>query len=175
MSRPIGFCLLCHGKTRLTETNLLLLWYAFLNSAVKTTLPNVTELERKWFVVDASDKVLGRMAVKIADILRGRHKPIYTPHIDTGDFVVVINAEKVAVSGNKEEQKNYMFYSGYVGNEKYRSLADFREKRPTFIIEHAVKGMLPKNRLASQMLKKLKIYAGPDHPHEAQTPETLEV
>lgn len=125
--------------------------------------------------MDASDKVLGRMSVKIADILRGRHKPIYTPHMDTGDFVVVINAEKVAVTGNKEEQKLYMFYSGYVGNEKYRSLADFREKRPDFIIEHAVKGMLPKNRLARQMLKKLKIYAGPDHPHEAQNPETLEV
>ncbi len=125
--------------------------------------------------MDASDKVLGRMSVKIADILRGRHKPIYTPHMDTGDFVVVVNAEKVAVTGNKEEQKLYMFYSGYVGNEKYRSLADFREKRPDFIIEHAVKGMLPKNRLARQMLKKLKIYAGPDHPHEAQNPETLEV
>ena len=125
--------------------------------------------------MDASDKVLGRMSVKIADILRGRHKPIYTPHMDTGDFVVVINAEKVAVTGNKEEQKLYMFYSGYVGNEKYRSLADFREKRPDFIIEHAVKGMLPKNRLARQMLKKLKIYAGPEHPHEAQNPETLEV
>tara|TARA_Y100001968_G_C19188742_1_gene634121 strand:+ start:354 stop:833 length:480 start_codon:yes stop_codon:yes gene_type:complete len=159
----------------LTETPLLLLWYAFLISAVKTTLPKKEELERKWFVVDASDKVLGRMSVKIADILRGRHKPIYTPHMDTGDFVVVVNAEKVAVTGNKEEQKLYMFYSGYVGNEKYRSLADFREKRPDFIIEHAVKGMLPKNRLARQMLKKLKIYAGPDHPHEAQNPETLEV
>ncbi|MBG28574.1 MAG: 50S ribosomal protein L13 [Opitutae bacterium] len=142
---------------------------------MKTTLPKKEELERKWFVVDASDKVLGRMSVKIADILRGRHKPIYTPHMDTGDFVVVVNAEKVAVTGNKEEQKLYMFYSGYVGNEKYRSLADFREKRPDFIIEHAVKGMLPKNRLARQMLKKLKIYAGPDHPHEAQNPETLEV
>ncbi len=142
---------------------------------MKTTLPKQEELERKWFVVDASDKVLGRMSVKIADILRGRHKPIYTPHMDTGDFVVVINAEKVAVTGNKEEQKLYMFYSGYVGNEKYRSLADFREKRPDFIIEHAVKGMLPKNRLARQMLKKLKIYAGPEHPHEAQNPETLEV
>ena len=159
----------------MTETRLLLLWYAFLISAVKTTLPKQEELERKWFVVDASDKVLGRMSVKIADILRGRHKPIYTPHMDTGDFVVVVNAEKVAVTGNKEEQKLYMFYSGYVGNEKYRSLADFREKRPDFIIEHAVKGMLPKNRLARQMLKKLKIYAGPDHPHEAQEPETLEV
>ena len=142
---------------------------------MKTTLAKKEELERKWFIVDASDKVLGRMSVKIADILRGRHKPIYTPHIDTGDFVVVINAEKVVVTGNKEEQKLYMFYSGYVGNEKYRSLADFREKRPTFIIEHAVKGMLPKNRLARQMIKKLKMYAGPDNPHEAKTPETLEL
>ncbi len=147
----------------------------FSHFKVKTTLAKKEEVERKWFVVDASGKVLGRMAVRIADILRGRHKPIYTPHVDAGDFVVVINAEKVAVTGNKEEQKQYMFYSGYMGNEKYRNLADFREKRPTFIIEHAVKGMLPKNRLASQMIKKLKIYAGPDHPHEAQTPETLEI
>ena len=100
---------------------------------------------------------------------------MFTPHLDVGDYVVVINAEKVAVTGNKEEQKQYMFYSGYVGNEKYRSLAEFREKRPTFIIEHAVKGMLPKNRLARQMIKKLKIYAGPDHPHEAQMPENLEL
>ena len=147
----------------------------FSHFKVKTTLAKKEEVERKWFVVDASDKVLGRMAVRIAEILRGRHKPIYTPHVDAGDFVVVVNAEKVAVTGNKEEQKQYMFYSGYMGNEKYRTLADFREKRPAFIIEHAVKGMLPKNRLASAMLKRLKIYAGPDHPHEAQTPETLEI
>jgi large subunit ribosomal protein L13 len=142
---------------------------------VKTTLAKKEELERNWFVVDASEKILGRMAVKIANVLRGRHKPIYTPHVDAGDFVVVVNAEKVALSGNKEEQKQYMFYSGYVGNEKYRSVADFRAKRPTFIIENAVKGMMPKNRLARQMLKKLKIYAGPDHPHEAQNPQPLEM
>jgi|TARA_Y100000588_G_scaffold134467_2_gene147851 large subunit ribosomal protein L13 len=142
---------------------------------VKTTLAKKEELERNWFVVDASEKILGRMAVKIADVLRGRHKPIYTPHVDAGDFVVVVNAEKVALSGNKEEQKQYMFYSGYVGNEKYRNVADFRAKRPTFIIENAVKGMMPKNRLARQMLKKLKIYAGPDHPHEAQNPQPLEM
>ncbi|SVE47751.1 uncharacterized protein METZ01_LOCUS500605 [marine metagenome] len=159
----------------MTETRLLLLWYAFLISAVKTTLAKKEELERNWFVVDASEKILGRMAVKIADVLRGRHKPIYTPHVDAGDFVVVVNAEKVALSGNKEEQKKYMFYSGYVGNEKYRSVADFRAKRPTFIIENAVKGMMPKNRLARQMLKKLKIYAGPEHPHEAQNPQPLEL
>ena len=159
----------------MTETRLLLLWYAFLISAVKTTLAKKEELERNWFVVDASEKILGRMAVKIANVLRGRHKPIYTPHVDAGDFVVVVNAEKVALSGNKEEQKQYMFYSGYVGNEKYRNVADFRAKRPTFIIENAVKGMMPKNRLARQMLKKLKIYAGPDHPHEAQNPQPLEI
>ncbi len=142
---------------------------------MKTTLAKKEELERNWFVVDASEKILGRMAVKIANVLRGRHKPIYTPHVDAGDFVVVVNAEKVALSGNKEEQKQYMFYSGYVGNEKYRNVADFRAKRPTFIIENAVKGMMPKNRLARQMLKKLKIYAGPDHPHEAQNPQPLEI
>ena len=142
---------------------------------MKTTLAKKEELERNWFVVDASEKILGRMAVKIANVLRGRHKPIYTPHVDAGDFVVVVNAEKVALSGNKEEQKQYMFYSGYVGNEKYRNVADFRAKRPTFIIENAVKGMMPKNRLASQMIKKLKVYAGSEHPHEAQTPETLEI
>lgn len=142
---------------------------------MKTTLAKKEELERKWFVVDASDKILGRMAVRIANVLRGRHKPIYTPHIDAGDFVVVVNAEKVALTGKKEEQKQYMFYSGYVGNEKYRSVADFRAKRPTFIIENAVKGMMPKNRLAQQMLKKLKIYAGPEHPHEAQNPQPLEM
>ena len=149
--------------------------YRFSYFEVKTTLAKIEELERKWFIVDASDKVLGRMAVRIADILRGRHKPIYTPHVDAGDYVVVINAEKVAVTGNKEEQKQYMFYSGYVGNEKYRSLADFRAKRPAFIIEHAVKGMLPKNRLAREMIKKMKVYAGPDHPHEAQSPENLDI
>ena len=142
---------------------------------MKTTLAKKEELERKWFVVDASDKILGRMAVRIANVLRGRHKPIYTPHIDAGDFVVVVNAEKVALTGNKEEQKQYMFYSGYVGNEKYRNVADFRAKRPTFIIENAVKGMMPKNRLARQMLKKLKIYAGPEHPHEAQNPQPLKM
>ena len=106
-------------------------------------------------------------------IPRGRDKPIYTPHVDTGDYVVVINAEKVKLSGSKEEQKKYMFYSGYMGNEKYRSVADFREKRPEFIITNAVKGMLPKNKLADKMLKKLKVYKGAEHPHEAQQPVPL--
>ena len=121
-------------------------------------------------MIDAKGQVLGRIAVQIANILRGRHRPTYTPHIDTGDFVVVVNAEKIAVTGRKEDQKKYMFYSGYFGNEKYVSIKDFRNKRPEFIIEHAVKGMLPRNRLGRVQLKKLKIYAGPEHPHQAQNP-----
>lgn len=140
---------------------------------MKTTLAKTGETDRKWYIVDATDQVLGRLSVKIANILRGRHKAIYTPHVDTGDYVVVINAEKVRLTGRKEEQKQYMFYTGYFGNEHYRSVADFRAKRPEFILEHAVKGMLPKNKLASAMIKKLKIYKGAEHPHEAQQPISL--
>lgn len=142
---------------------------------MKTTLAKADEVERKWRVVDASEQVLGRLAVKIADALRGRDKPLYTPHVDTGDFVVVVNAEKVKLTGNKEEQKQYMFYSGYMGGEKYRSVADFREKRPEFLITNAVKGMMPKNKLANAMLTKLRVYAGPEHPHEAQQPEPMAI
>ncbi len=140
---------------------------------MKTTLAKKETVQRKWYIVDASGQTLGRMSVKIADTLRGRGKPIYTPHVDTGDFVIVTNAEKVAVTGKKEEQKQYMFYTGWVGNEKYRNLADFRARRPDFIIRHAVKGMLPKNNLGRQMLRKLKVYKGPQHPHEAQEPTPL--
>lgn len=140
---------------------------------MKSYLAKPGEVAQKWFVVNAEGQTLGRLAVRIANILRGRHRPTYTPHVDTGDFVVVINAEKVVVSGRKEEQKNYMFYSGYFGNERYQSLKDFRKRRPEFIIEHAVKGMMPNNRLASAQLKKLKIYAGAEHPHAAQQPEAL--
>lgn len=140
---------------------------------MKTTLAKTGQTDAKWYLVDAEGQTLGRLAVKIANVIRGRHKATYTPHIDTGDFVVVINAEKIEVSGRKEEQKQYMFYSGWFGNEKYVKLADFRERRPEFIIEHAVKGMLPRNKLARQMLKKLKIYAGSQHPHEAQNPTPL--
>ncbi len=140
---------------------------------MKSYLAKPAEVERTWHVVDATDQVLGKLAVTVSNILRGRNKPTYTPHVDTGDFVIVVNANKVALSGKKEEQKTYMFYSGWMGNEKYRSVSDMREKKPAFVIEHAVKGMLPKNRLASQMLKKLKIYAGPDHPHAAQNPVAL--
>ena len=140
---------------------------------MKTTLAKAETTTHEWKIVDAKDQILGRLAVTIADSLRGRDKPIYTPHVDTGDYVVVINAEKVKLSGSKEEQKKYMFYSGYMGNEKYRSVADFREKRPEFIITNAVKGMLPKNKLADKMLKKLKVYKGAEHPHEAQQPVPL--
>jgi large subunit ribosomal protein L13 len=137
---------------------------------MKSYLAKQGEIEPKWYVIDAEGQVLGRLAVQIANILRGRHRPTYTPHMDTGDFVVVTNANKIVVTGRKEEQKKYMFYSGYFGNEKYVSLNDFRERRPEFIIEHAVKGMMPRNRLGRAQIKKLKIYAGAEHPHESQNP-----
>lgn len=137
---------------------------------MKSYLAKKGEVQPKWYVVDATDKVLGRLSVEIANILRGRHKPTYTPQTDTGDFVIVINADKIAVSGNKEKGKKYMFYTGWVGNEYYKSVADFRESKPTYIIEHAVRGMLPRNRLGRVQLSKLKAYAGPEHPHAAQEP-----
>lgn len=140
---------------------------------MKTTLARPETATHDWKIVDATDQVLGRLAVTIANALRGRNKPIYTPHVDTGDYVIVINAEKVKLTGSKEEQKKYMFYSGYMGGEKYRTVADFREKRPEFIITNAVKGMLPKNKLANAMLTKLKVYRGSEHPHEAQQPSPL--
>ena len=124
----------------------------------------------KWHLIDAEGKVLGRIAVKAANIIRGRHQPTYTPHVDTGDFVVVINAEKVVLTGKKEEQNEYMSFSGFVGGESYRSLREMRERNPEFIIMHAVKGMLPKNRLAAKMLTKLRVFKGPKHDHEAQNP-----
>ncbi|MEK9783067.1 MAG: 50S ribosomal protein L13 [Opitutales bacterium] len=140
---------------------------------MKTTVAKKENVTPGWKIVDAKDQILGRLAVKIANTLRGRDKAIYTPHVDTGDFVIVVNADKVKLTGSKEEDKKYMFYSGYMGNEKYRSVADFREKRPEFIITNAVKGMLPKNKLASQMLKKLRVYSGEEHPHSAQQPSPL--
>lgn len=140
---------------------------------MKTFLAKKETVQRNWYVIDAKDQVLGRMSVKIANILRGRNKPTYTPHVDTGDFVVVINADKIALTGKKEEQKQYMFYSGYVGGEKRLSVAQMQERQQDFVVKHAVKGMLPKNRLARKMLTKLKVYAGTEHPHEAQNPETV--
>lgn len=139
---------------------------------MKTTLAK-PDADKQWYLVDAEGQTLGRLAVQIANILRGRHKPIYTPHIDAGDFVVVVNADKVKLTGRKEQDKLYMFHTGWVGNEYYRNVAHFRAQKPAFIIEHAVKGMLPRNKLARHMLKKLRIFAGPEHTHEAQKPEPI--
>ncbi len=142
---------------------------------MNTTVAKKETVTHDWKIVDATDQILGRLAVKIANALRGRDKPIYTPHVDTGDYVIVINADKVKLTGSKEEDKKYMFYSGYMGNEKYRSVMDFRENRPEFIITNAVKGMLPKNKLAYSMLTKLRVYRGEEHPHTAQQPTPLSV
>jgi large subunit ribosomal protein L13 len=138
---------------------------------MKTTLAkNVKATDRAWLLVDAKDQVLGRLAVKIANLLRGRHKVTYTPHVDTGDYVVVINADKVRLTGNKEEAKEYMFYTGWVGTAYRRNVATMRVRKPEFILRHAVKGMLPKNRLANDMLTKLRIFAGPEHTHASNNP-----
>jgi large subunit ribosomal protein L13 len=137
---------------------------------MKTFLAKNETVSPKWYLIDAQGQVLGRLAVKAANIIRGRHKASYTPSVDNGDFVVIINAEKVVLTGKKEAQNEYMFFSGFVGGESYRKLALMREKHPEFIIEHAVKGMLPKNRIAAKMLTKLRVFAGPQHTHEAQQP-----
>ena len=144
-------------------------------SAMKTFVATPATAERNWYVVDATGKTLGRLATQIADTLRGKTKPQYTPHVDTGDFVVVVNAEKITVTGNKLDDKLYYRHSGYPGGLRSRPLRDQLERRPTEVIRKAVKGMLPRNRLARQQLNKLKIYAGPNHPHEAQAPQQLEV
>jgi len=133
------------------------------------------EVERKWYVVDAEGVVLGRLASRIAVILRGKHKPQFTPHVDCGDFVIVVNAEKVRTTGRKEEQKFYYRHSGYPGGLKAVRLDEMRAKHPERIIEHAVRGMLPKGPLGRRLLRKLKVYAGPHHPHAAQKPETLKI
>jgi large subunit ribosomal protein L13 len=140
---------------------------------MKTHLPKVNLDQRKWHVVDANGAVLGRLAVQVANILRGKDKPVYTPHLDAGDFVVVINAEKVKVTGKKETDKTFMTYSGWKGGEKFRSVADVRARTPEALITHAVKGMIPKNRLGRTLLTKLKVYKGDQHPHSAQQPAKL--
>ncbi|MDR2341359.1 MAG: 50S ribosomal protein L13 [Puniceicoccales bacterium] len=129
--------------------------------------------QKQWVLLDASDVSLGRLAVRIAGILRGRHRPIYTPHVDTGDFVIVINADRVRLTGNKATKKEYMFYTGYMGNERYSSASEMKGRNSRFLVEHAVKGMLPKNRLADQMIRKLKVYGGAEHRHAAQMPVKL--
>jgi large subunit ribosomal protein L13 len=140
---------------------------------MKTYSVKAGEIERRWFVVDAEGKVLGRVASEIARVLRGKHKPTYTPHLDTGDFVVVVNAEKVVVTGKKEEQKTYFRHTGYMGGEKFIPLSRMREKHPERLLELAIKGMLPKGALGRQMYQKLRVYAGTEHPHQAQQPEPL--
>lgn len=137
---------------------------------MKTYLPKANEPVSAWHVIDADGAVLGRLAVQVADILRGKNKPIYTPHMDAGDFVVVINAEKVVLTGKKETDKYFMSYSGWKGGERFRSVAEVRETHPERLIEHAVKGMIPKNRLGSRIITKLKVYKGAEHPHAAQKP-----
>jgi large subunit ribosomal protein L13 len=140
---------------------------------MKTWNAKAEDVERRWYVVDAEGETLGRLATRIADTLRGKQKPEYTPHVDTGDFVVVVNAEKVAVTGKKLDEKLYHRHSGYPGGLRTRTLREELERRPTEVVRKAVKGMLPRNRLARRQITKLKVYAGPGHPHEAQKPEPL--
>jgi large subunit ribosomal protein L13 len=140
---------------------------------MKTWNAKPADVERRWYVVDAEGETLGRLATRIADALRGKRKPGYTPHLDTGDFVVVVNAEKIVVTGAKLQQKMYYRHSGYPGGLRVRTLADQLERRPTEVIRKAVKGMLPRNSLGRAQIRKLKVYAGPEHPHEAQNPEPL--
>ncbi len=143
---------------------------------MKTTIACAPgEIQRSWYVVDANQKVLGRLATVLADILRGKHKPIFSPHLDTGDFVVVVNASKVKLTGKKLTNKRYYQHSGYPGGLKVRTAEQLLQKKPEEVIRHAVKGMLPKNRLGRAMIKKLKVYAGPEHPHSAQMPIPLEL
>jgi large subunit ribosomal protein L13 len=141
---------------------------------MKTYSAKPGEIERQWYVVDAESKTLGRLATQIADVLRGKRKAAYTPHIDTGDFVIVVNAEKIHVTGQKLDQKLYHHHSGYPGGLRTRTLREQLDRRPEEVLRKAVKGMLPKNRLASAQLRKLKIYAGPEHPHAAQNPEPFQ-
>lgn len=142
---------------------------------MKTYMPNPNKEDRKWYVVDAEGKTLGRLSTEVAAVLRGKHKPSFTPHEDMGDYVIVVNAEKISVTGKKLDQKIYYHHSDYVGGMKETSLKDMLKKHPERVVEHAVKGMLPKGPLGRAMYKKLFVYVGPDHKHAAQKPETLEI
>lgn len=140
-----------------------------------TYMAKAGEVDRKWYVIDAAGKPLGRVATQVAAILRGKHKPTYTPNVDCGDFVIVINASEVVLTGKKDSQKKYYHHSGYPGGLKETTYGDLMQKRPSFVMERAVKGMLPHNKLGRQMFRKLKVYDGAEHPHAAQQPETLDV
>jgi len=142
---------------------------------VRTFSPKSSDVQRQWHVIDAADLVLGRLASNAAQLLRGKHKPIYAPHVDTGDFVIIVNAEKVALTGHKREQKFAYRHSGYPGGLRAVRYSELLEKHPERAVEKAIKGMLPKTKLGRQMAKKLKVYAGPDHPHAAQKPEPYEI
>ena len=141
----------------------------------KTYSPKSAEIDRQWYVVDADGKRLGRLASQVASTLRGKNKPMYTPHMDTGDFVIVVNADKVVLTGRKEDQKTYYRHSGRPGSLKQETARQLRSRRPIKLVENAVKGMLPKNRLGRRLYTKLKVYAGPDHPHQSQKPAVLEI
>lgn len=140
----------------------------------KTFSATPSDIEHDWYVVDATNRVVGRLASEIARVLRGKHKPTFTPHMDTGDYVVVVNAEEARFTGKKERQKEYLQYSGYPGGDRTETPEQLRDDQPSAIIERAVKGMLPEGPLGRKMLEKLKVYSGPDHPHEAQQPDPLE-
>ena len=140
---------------------------------MKTTSARDSEVDRKWHVIDADGKVVGRLASRVASVLRGKNKPIFTPHVDTGDYVVIVNADKIRFTGNKLEQKVYYHHTGFIGGIKKEAAKDIMKENPERIILSAVRGMLPKNRLGRQLFKKLKVYSGPDHPHQAQNPEML--
>jgi large subunit ribosomal protein L13 len=142
---------------------------------MKTLTPKASEIDRQWWVVDAAGKPLGRLATEIARILRGKHKPIYTPHLDTGDYVVVVNASQIILTGNKADQKVYFRHSGYMGGDKLIPFKTMLDRRPEWVIERAVKGMLPKNALGREMRKKLRVYADDSHPHQGQDPQPLEL
>ncbi|NOZ56648.1 MAG: 50S ribosomal protein L13 [Calditrichaeota bacterium] len=142
---------------------------------MKTTMPKAKDIEQKWYIVDAEGKILGRLASKVAFILRGKHRPEFAPHMDFGDHIIIINADKIRVTGRKAQQKHYVSYSGYPGGLKTVSYTRMLREHPERILFHAIKGMLPHNRLGRKLLKKVRIYAGPDHPHQAQQPEPLEL
>ncbi len=142
---------------------------------MKSYVAKPQEIERKWYVVDADGKTLGRLASEVAKILRGKHKAIYTPHVDTGDFVIIVNAEKVRLTGKKLDQKMFRWHTGYVGHMKERTYRDMMQNKPVKVVEAAIQGMLPHNSLGRSMASKLKVYAGPEHKHEAQKPEVLEL
>ncbi|MCI6002905.1 50S ribosomal protein L13 [Allisonella histaminiformans] len=138
-----------------------------------TFMANSGNITRKWYVVDAEGKTLGRLAAGVAEILRGKNKVTFTPHVDTGDYVIVINADKVVLTGKKEQTKVYFHYTGYVGGDRYMKAGDALQQKPVWVVEHAIRGMLPKNKLGDQMFRKLHVYAGAEHPHAAQQPEEI--